>query len=318
MNLDSKVYIAGHKGLVGSAILRILKSRGFINLITATRQELDLVNQSQVKKFFQKEKPDYVVLAAAKVGGIYANNNFPADFIYQNLMIESNLINSAYENGVQRLLFLGSTCIYPRDADQPIREESLLNGALEPTNEPYALAKIAGIKLCESYNRQFGSDFRSVMPTNLYGINDNFHPTNSHVIPALIQRFHNAKINNQSKVEVWGSGKAFREFLFVDDMAEASVFVLELDKETYKNNTSNMLSHINIGSGIDYSIKEVAEIIREVVEFDGEIEYDISKPDGPIRKLTDISLITKMGWRHKIGLKEGLGITYNWFLDNKI
>ncbi len=318
MNLDSKVYIAGHKGLVGSAILRILKSRGFINLITATRQELDLVNQSQVKKFFQKEKPDYVVLAAAKVGGIYANNNFPADFIYQNLMIESNLINSAYENGVQRLLFLGSTCIYPRDADQPIREESLLNGALEPTNEPYALAKIAGIKLCESYNRQFGSDFRSVMPTNLYGINDNFHPTNSHVIPALIQRFHNAKINNQSKVEVWGSGKAFREFLFVDDMAEASIFVLELDKETYKNNTSNMLSHINIGSGIDYSIKEVAEIIREVVEFDGEIEYDISKPDGPIRKLTDISLITKMGWRHKIGLKEGLGITYNWFLDNKI
>ena len=318
MNLDSKVYIAGHKGLVGSAILRILKSRGFSNLITATRQELDLVNQSQVKKFFQKEKPDYVVLAAAKVGGIYANNNFPADFIYQNLMIESNLINSAYENGVQRLLFLGSTCIYPRDADQPIREESLLNGALEPTNEPYALAKIAGIKLCESYNRQFGSDFRSVMPTNLYGINDNFHPTNSHVIPALIQRFHNAKINNQSKVEVWGSGKAFREFLFVDDMAEASIFVLELDKETYKNNTSNMLSHINIGSGIDYSIKEVAEIIREVVEFDGEIEYDISKPDGPIRKLTDISLITKMGWRHKIGLKEGLGITYNWFLDNKI
>ena len=318
MNLDSKVYIAGHKGLVGSAILRILKSRGFSNLITATRQELDLVNQSQVKKFFQKEKPDYVVLAAAKVGGIYANNNFPADFIYQNLMIESNLINSAYENGVQRLLFLGSTCIYPRDADQPIREESLLNGALEPTNEPYALAKIAGIKLCESYNRQFGSDFRSVMPTNLYGINDNFHPTNSHVIPALIQRFHNAKINNQSKVEVWGSGKAFREFLFVDDMAEASIFVLELDKETYKNNTSSMLSHINIGSGIDYSIKEVAEIIREVVEFDGEIEYDISKPDGPIRKLTDISLITKMGWRHKIGLKEGLGITYNWFLDNKI
>ena len=318
MNLDSKVYIAGHKGIVGSAILRILKSRGFSNLITATRQELDLVNQSQVKKFFQKEKPDYVVLAAAKVGGIYANNNFPADFIYQNLMIESNLINSAYENGVQRLLFLGSTCIYPRDADQPIREESLLNGALEPTNEPYALAKIAGIKLCESYNRQFGSDFRSVMPTNLYGINDNFHPTNSHVIPALIQRFHNAKINNQSKVEVWGSGKAFREFLFVDDMAEASIFVLELDKETYKNNTSNMLSHINIGSGIDYSIKEVAEIIREVVEFDGEIEYDISKPDGPIRKLTDISLITKMGWRHKIGLKEGLGITYNWFLDNKI
>ena len=248
MNLNDKIYVAGHKGLVGSAIVRQLESRGFVNLLMRSHKELDLTNQAQVQDFFQEEKPDYVILAAAKVGGIHANNTYPADFIYQNMMIEANVINSAYKCKVKRLLFLGSTCIYPKAVEQPMREDSLLTGVLEPTNEPYALAKIAGIKLCESYNRQYDTDFRSVMPTNLYGPNDNFHLENSHVIPALMRRFHDAKINNNSEVTVWGSGNAMREFLYVDDMAAASLFVLELDEITYQANTKPMLSHINIGT----------------------------------------------------------------------
>jgi len=251
MDLNDKIYIAGHRGLVGSAIVRQLESRGFTNLLMRTHKELDLTNQAQVQNFFQQEKPDYVILAAAKVGGIHANNTYPADFIYQNIMIEANVINSAYENEVKRLLFLGSTCIYPKAVEQPMREDALLTGVLEPTNEPYALAKIAGIKLCESYNRQHGTDFRSVMPTNLYGVNDNFHLENSHVIPALMRRFHEAKVNNDSEVVVWGTGNAMREFLYVDDMAAASLFILELDEKTYQANTQPMLSHINIGTGKD-------------------------------------------------------------------
>ena len=266
MNLNDKIYIAGHRGLVGSAIVRQLESRGFINLLMRTHKELDLTNQAQVQSFFQQEKPDYVILAAAKVGGIYANNTYPADFIYQNLMIETNVINSAYENKVKRLLFLGSTCIYPKAVKQPMREDALLTDVLEPTNEPYALAKIAGIKLCESFNRQHGTDFRSVMPTNLYGPNDNFHPENSHVIPALIQRMHKAKLNDDQEVTVWGTGNAMREFLYVDDMAKASLFVLELDQQMYNANTHPMLSHINVGTGKDVTIREVAEAIKQVVE----------------------------------------------------
>ena len=294
MNPNDKIYIAGHSGLVGSAIVRQLELRGFNNLLTRTHKELDLTNQTQVKKFFQQEKPDYVILAAAKVGGIYANYNYPADFIYQNVMIEANVINSAYENKVKRLLFLGSTCIYPRTAEQPMSEDALLTNVLEPTNEPYALAKIAGIKLCESYNRQHGTDFRSVMPTNLYGINDNFHLKNSHVIPALMRRFHEAKINNDSEVVVWGTGKAMREFLYVDDMAVASLFVLELDKKTYQENTKPMLSHINIGTGKDVTIREMAETMKEVIGFRGKLTFGTNKPDGSPRKLIDVSLISSM------------------------
>ena len=316
MNLNDKIYIAGHRGLVGSAIVRKLKSRGFSNLVMRTHQELDLTNQLKVQNFFQQEKPDYVILAAAKVGGIHANNTYPADFIYQNLMIEANVIHSAYKNGVKRLLFLGSTCIYPKLAGQPMKENALLTGALEPTNEPYALAKISGIKLCESYNRQFGTDFRSVMPTNLYGINDNFHPDNSHVIPALLQRFHQAKVNNDSEVVVWGTGNAMREFLYVDDMAEASLFVLELDKKTYRGNTQSMLSHINIGTGKDITIKEMSEIMKEVVGYREKLVFDTTKLDGAPRKLVDVSRIESMGWKHSTGLKEGLSKTYEWFLDN--
>jgi len=296
MNLDHKIYIAGHRGLVGSAIVRELESRGFHNLLTRTHKELDLTNQSSVQEFFQQEKPDYVILAAAKVGGIHANNLYPADFIYQNIMIEANVIHAAYENKVKRLLFLGSTCIYPKAVKQPMCEDALLTDTLEPTNEPYAIAKIAGIKLCESYNRQHGTDFRSIMPTNLYGINDNFHPQNSHVIPALIRRFHDAKVNNDPKVVVWGTGKVMREFLYVDDMARASLFVLELDKLKYMANTQPMLSHINVGTGVDVTIQELAKSIKEVVSFKGEIVFDASKPDGAPRKLIDVTRITKMGW----------------------
>ena len=249
MNLNDKIYIAGHRGLVGSAIVRQLEERGFTNLLMRTHKELDLTSQSQVQGFFKQERPDYVILAAAKVGGIYANDNYPADFIYQNIMIEANVINSAYENKVKRLLFLGSTCIYPKEAKQPMREDALLTGVLEPTNEPYALAKITGIKICESYNRQHGTDFRSVMPTNLYGINDNFHLENSHVIPSLMRRFHEAKVNNDAHVVVWGTGKAMREFMYVDDMAKASLFVFELKDEVYRSNTKKTLSHINVGTG---------------------------------------------------------------------
>ena len=315
MNLNDKIYIAGHRGLVGSAIVRQLESRGFTNLIMRTHKELDLTNQAQVQDFFQQEKPDYVILAAAKVGGIHANNTYPADFIYQNMMIEANVINSAYENKVKRLLFLGSTCIYPKAVEQPMREDALLTGVLESTNEPYALAKIAGIKLCESYNRQYGADFRSVMPTNLYGINDNFHPENSHVIPALMRRFHEAKINNDAEVVVWGTGKAMREFLYVDDMVEASLFVLELDEKTYQANTEAMLSHINVGTGKDVTIKEMAETMKEVVGFKGNLTFDTTKPDGSPRKLIDVSRLSSMGWKYSIDLEKGLKKTYEWYCN---
>ena len=312
---EDKIYVAGHRGLVGSAIVRQLEARGLSNLLMRTHNELDLTNQMEVQTFFKQEKPDYVILAAAKVGGIHANNTYPADFIYQNMMIEANIINASYENNVKRLLFLGSTCIYPRSVEQPMREEALLTGVLEPTNEPYALAKIAGIKLCESYNRQHGTDFRSVMPTSLYGINDNFHPENSHVIPALMQRFHKAKLNNSAEVLVWGTGKAMREFLYVDDMAEASIFVLELDKQTYRDNTKAMLSHINIGTGVDITTRKLAETMKQVVGFEGRLVFDTEKPDGAPRKLIDTSRLSNMGWKYSVDLKSGLEKTYEWYLN---
>jgi GDP-L-fucose synthase len=315
MDLKDKIYIAGHRGLVGSAIVRQLESRGFTNLLMRTHKELDLTNQAQVQTFFKQEKPDYVILAAAKVGGIYANNTYPADFIYTNMMIEANVINSAYENKVKRLLFLGSTCIYPKAVEQPMREEAILTNVLESTNEPYALAKIAGIKLCESYNRQHSTDFRSVMPTNLYGINDNFHPENSHVIPALMRRFHEAKVNNDAEVIVWGTGKAMREFLYVDDMAEASLFVLELDEKAYQAKTKSMLSHINVGTGKDVTIREMSETMKEVVGFKGNLTFDTTKPDGSPRKLIDVSRLSNMGWKYSIDLEGGLKKTYNWYLN---
>jgi len=314
MNLNDKIYIAGHRGLVGSAIVRQLESRGFTNLIMRTHKELDLTRQTEVQEFFKQEKPDYVILAAAKVGGIHANNTYPADFIYQNIMIEANIINSSYQNKVKRLLFLGSTCIYPKAVEQPMREDALLTNQLESTNEPYAIAKIAGIKLCESYNRQYGTDFRSVMPTNLYGINDNFHPENSHVIPALMQRFHKAKINNMKKVVVYGTGNAMREFLYVDDMAQASLFILELDEKTYKANTQPMLSHINVGTGKDITIREMAQIMKEVIGFKGELIFDTTKPDGTPRKLIDVRKLKRMGWKYSVDLKVGLKKTYEWYL----
>jgi GDP-L-fucose synthase len=316
MKLKDKIYIAGHRGLVGSAIVRQFEAKGFTNLLMRTHEDLDLTNQAQVQSFFQQEKPDYVILAAAKVGGIHANNTYPADFIYKNMMIEANVINSAYENKVKRLLFLGSTCIYPKAVEQPMREDALLTDVLEPTNEPYALAKIAGIKLCESYNRQHGTDFRSVMPTNLYGINDNFHPENSHVIPALMRRFHEAKVNNKSEVIVWGTGNAMREFLYVDDMVEASLFVLELDNKTYKANTQPMLSHINIGTGVDITIHELVKVMKKVVGFKGEIIFDKVKLDGPLRKLVEVSRINDMGWSYSTTLEKGLENTYMWYLNN--
>ena len=317
MNSRDKVYVAGHRGLVGSAIVRQLEARGFTNLITRTHRELDLTDQTAVREFFDAEKPDYVILAAAKVGGIHANNTYPAQFIYENLMIESNVIDAAYRNGVQRLLFLGSTCIYPKAVEQPMREDALLTDVLEPTNEPYALAKIAGIKLCESYNRQYGTDFRSVMPTNLYGVNDNFHPENSHVIPALMRRFHQAKLAGASDVVVWGTGNAMREFLYVDDMAAASLFVLELDEMTYQANTEPMLSHINVGTGVDVTIREMAETMKRVVGFEGELVFDTTKPDGAPRKLIDVTRLTSMGWRYRVDLEEGLQKTYDWFLSQE-
>ena len=369
MDKSDKIYIAGHRGLVGSAIVRQLESRGFTNLLMRTHKELDLTNQAQVQTFFKQEKPDYVILAAAKVGGIHANNTYPADFIYQNMMIEANVINSAYENKVKRLLFLGSTCIYPKAVEQPMREDALLTGVLEPTNEPYALAKIAGIKLCESYNRQHGMDFRSVMPTNLYGEGDNFNLENSHVIPAVMRKIHLAKcleqndwqairddINknpikgitegsnneqiieslaqqgikitddsrlttndsqlNEVEVELWGTGEAMREFLYVDDMAQASLFVLELDVKTYKANTKPMLSHINVGTGKDVTIREMAEIMKKVVGFKGNLIFDTTRPDGAPRKLIDVSRLTKMGWNPRIDLLEGLKSTYAWFVES--
>jgi GDP-L-fucose synthase len=315
MNLNDKIYIAGHRGLVGSAIVRQLESRGFTNLLLRTHKELNLVNQTEVQDFFKQEKPDYVILAAGKVGGIHANNTYPADFIYQNMMIEANVINSAYENKVKRLLFLGSTCIYPKAVKQPMREEAILTNVLEPTNEPYALAKIAGIKLCESYNRQYDTDFRSVMPTNLYGINDNFHPENSHVIPALMQRFHQAKENNDNEVVVWGTGKVMREFLYVDDMAEASLFVLELNEEIFKANTQPMLSHINVGTGKDVTIREMAQTMKEVVGYKGKLTFDTTRLDGTPRKLIDVSRLSNIGWNYSVNLEEGLKKTYEWYLN---
>jgi GDP-L-fucose synthase len=314
VEFKDKIYIAGHKGLVGSAIVRQLEERGFTNLLVRSHIQLDLTNQAKVQSFFAEEKPDFVILAAAKVGGIYANNTYPADFIYQNIMIEANIINSSYENKVKRLLFLGSTCIYPKAVEQPMREEAILTDVLESTNEPYALAKITGIKLCESYNRQYNTDFRSVMPTNLYGINDNFHPENSHVIPALMQRIHRAKINNVDQVEVWGSGNAMREFLYVDDMAKASLFVLELDKKFYNSNTKPMISHINIGTGKDVTIKKMAETMKKIINYEGKLIFNEKKPDGPHRKLIDVTRLTKMGWKYSVDLEEGLEKTYKWYL----
>ena len=312
-----KIFVAGHRGMVGSAIIRQLERQDGLELVVADRNELDLVNQKQTHDFFVRHKFDQVYLAAAKVGGIHANNTYPADFIYQNLMIESNIIHSAYLTGVMKLLFLGSSCIYPKLAPQPMSESALLTGSLESSNEPYAIAKIAGIKLCESYNRQYGVDFRSVMPTNLYGENDNFHPENSHVIPALIRRFHEAKVNNEPIVTAWGSGKPMREFLHVDDMARASVFIMNLNTDTYKNETQSMLSHINVGSGVDCSIRELVETVSKVVGFEGSIQFDSSKPDGTPRKLMDTSRLERLGWSSKMSLADGLKETYDWFLCHR-
>tara|TARA_B100000787_G_C16166005_1_gene283897 strand:+ start:243 stop:1199 length:957 start_codon:yes stop_codon:yes gene_type:complete len=312
-----KIFIAGHNGMVGSAIVRFLKNQN-VELITKKKTELDLLNQQDVQNFFKSQKIDQVYLAAAKVGGIHANNTYPADFIYENLMIEINVIHSAFLNGVKKLLFLGSSCIYPKNANQPIKEEELLNGKLEPTNEPYAIAKIAGIKICESYNRQFGKshsiDYRSLMPTNLYGPGDNYHPVNSHVIPGLLYRFHEAKINNLPKVTIWGTGTPKREFLYVDDMARASIHLMNIDKETYDKHTSSMCSHINVGSGKDLTIKELAEIIKEVVAFKGEIQFDSSKPDGNLRKFLDSEKIKNIGFKPETSLKEGLIKTYQNYI----
>ena len=316
MNSNDKIYVAGHNGMVGSAIVRKLREKGFMNIITCSSSELDLANQQNVHNFLQEKKPDYVVIAAAKVGGIHANDSYPAEFIYQNLMIEANLIHGAYLAGVNNLLFLGSSCIYPKESLQPIKEEYLLSGHLESTNEPYALAKIAGIKLCESYNRQYGTDYRSIMPTNLYGPNDNFHPKNSHVIPALIRKFHEAKVNSKPFVEVWGSGKPMREFLHVDDMADASIHIMDIDKKTLESEVDPMLSHINIGTGTDITIKDVAQIVKEVVGFDGEIVFNTKMPDGTKRKLLDVSKIENLGWKPAITLKDGLKETYEWFITN--
>ena len=312
-----KIYVAGHRGMVGGAIVRQLEARGDTNIVTRTHAELDLTDQSAVRAFMQVEKPDVVVLAAAKVGGIHANNTYPADFIYENLMIECNVIHQAFDAGVTQLLQLGSSCIYPRAVPQPMREDALLTGILEPTNEPYAVAKIAGIKLCESYNRQHGVDYRSVMPTNLYGPGDNFHPENSHVLPALIRRFHEAKEANLDSVTIWGSGNPRREFLHVDDMATASLFVLDLPKEIYEANTEPMLSHINVGCGSDVSILELAQKVAEVTGFEGQIDTDPSKPDGTMRKLMDVSRLDAMGWKASIELDRGIRETYDWFLSNQ-
>jgi GDP-L-fucose synthase len=320
MQIDHKIYVAGHSGMVGSAILRNLKEKGFANLVTRTHSELDLTNQNLVRKFFTEEKPDQVYLAAAKVGGIYANNNYPADFIYQNLMIEVNVIEAAFQAGVKKLLFLGSSCIYPRFVPQPMKESALMTGVLEPTNEPYAVAKIAGIKLCESFNRQFslshGIDYRCVMPTNLYGIGDNYHFENSHVIPSLIRRIHLAKVEKHTSVKVWGSGTPIREFLYVDDMAEACVFVMNLPFEVIKESTQPMLSHLNVGGGYEISILELAKLIKRTIGYTGEICYDSTKPDGIPRKLMDSSKLNKLGWYPKVDLEQGIALAYMDFLKN--
>jgi GDP-L-fucose synthase len=319
MESNAKIFVAGSNGLVGSALVRRLRNGGYSNLLTPEIDQLDLTSQQAVREFFQREQPEYVILAAAKVGGIHANNTYPAEFIYLNLMIQNNVIHSAWESGVKRLLFLGSSCIYPKFALQPMREEHLLTGLLEPTNEPYAIAKIAGIKLCESYNRQYGTRFAAVMPTNLYGIGDNFHPENSHVMPALIRRFHEAKLTGTDDVVVWGTGTPMREFLFVDDMADGCVFVLNLDDATLEE---HLLSYpkpcfVNLGTGIDVTIRELAETIREVVEYQGQLSFDPTKPDGTPRKLQDVSRMKALGWEAKVMLREGIERTYRWFLENQ-
>jgi GDP-L-fucose synthase len=313
-NFNQKIYVAGHQGMVGSAIVRTLKNKGYSNIIGRNHKELDLTNQAAVHQFFEEEKPQQVYLAAAKVGGIHANHSYPAEFIYINLMIEANVIHSAYKSGIKKLLFLGSSCIYPKLVKQPMNEELLLLGYLEATNEPYAIAKIAGIKLCESYNRQYGVDYRSVMPTNLYGPGDNYHPENSHVIPALIRRFHEAKVIGSASVKIWGSGKPRREFLYVDDMAEASVFVMELDQKKYQSQTEIMRSHLNVGFGSDLTIYELATAIKNVIGFEGEIEFDSKKPDGSPQKLMDSSRLNQLGWRANIDLELGLNKSYQDFL----
>ena len=315
--MKKRVFVAGHQGMVGSAIVRALEKAGDAEIITRTRSELDLLDQAAVFRFFNQHAVDEVYLAAAKVGGIWANNTYPAEFIYQNLIIEANIIHGAFQAGVRKLLFLGSSCIYPKLAEQPIAESSLLQGALEPTNEPYAIAKIAGIKLCESYNRQYGMDYRSVMPTNLYGINDNFHPENSHVVPALLRRFHEAKMQDLPSVTVWGSGSPMREFLYVDDMASACLHVMNLPKEVYGEHVLPMSSHINVGTGKDCTIRELANTIARAVGYRGDILWDTSKPDGTPRKLLDVSLLKRLGWQYSVELDEGIERTYQWFLQNQ-
>ena len=317
INTAAKIYVAGHQGMVGSAIMRQLIGQSFNNIVTQSHSELDLLQQDQVMAFFNNEKPDVVIIAAAKVGGIHANNTYPAEFIYENLMMECNLINSAHQHGCSDLLFLGSSCIYPRDAAQPMAESALLTGTLEATNEPYALAKIAGIKLCESYNRQYGTHYRSAMPTNLYGPGDNFHSENSHVIPALMRRIHEAKLNESKSVSIWGSGNAMREFLHVDDMAAACLHIMQMDEATYLKNTEPMLSHINVGTGIDVTIRDLAETLAEVVGFNGELAFDSSKPDGTPRKLLDVGRLNALGWRAGTMLRQGLEQTYEWFLAHQ-
>jgi len=320
MTKQPKIYIAGNRGMVGSAIIRALKEQGQTNIITRSHAELDLTNQTAVRAFFASEKPEQVYLAAAKVGGIHANNTYPAEFIYQNLMIEANIVDAAFNNSIKKLLFLGSSCVYPKLVPQPMREDALLTGTLEPTNEPYAIAKIAGIKLCESYNRQYGEshgvDYRSVMPTNLYGEGDNYHPENSHVIPAMIRRFHEAKVNDSPHVVIWGTGRPCREFLYVDDMAAASVFVMNLDKSIYDKHTQPMLSHINVGVGSDLTIAELARMVSKVVGFSGLIEFDSAKSDGSPRKLMDSTRLNNLGWQAKVNFEVGLTLAYQDFLKS--
>ncbi len=311
------IFVAGHNGMVGSAIVRQLQKQPEVTVITRSRSELNLLDQNAVANFFESNDIDQVYLAAAKVGGIIANNTYPAEFIYENLMIQNNIIHGGHLAGVNDLLFLGSSCIYPKLAEQPMQESALLTGTLEPTNEPYAIAKIAGIKMCESYNRQYERNYRSVMPTNLYGENDNFHPENSHVIPALLRRFHEAKLAGDDKVIAWGSGKPMREFLHVDDMAAASIHVMNLSDDVYNSNTQEMLSHINVGTGVDCTIRELVETVAKVVDFKGEIEFDVSKPDGAPRKLMDVSRLKSLGWQYEISLEDGLAQTYKWFLANQ-
>ena len=314
--LNQNIFVAGHRGMVGSAIVRRLQTLGYTRIVTAGRDTLNLLDQQAVQAFFQAHKIDQVYLAAAKVGGIQANNTYPADFIYENLMIQANIIQAAHLNDVHKLLFLGSSCIYPKHAEQPMREEALLTGTLEPTNEPYAIAKIAGIKLCESYNRQHGRDYRSVMPTNLYGPHDNYHPQNSHVIPALLRRFHEAVQRGDEELVIWGTGTPMREFLHVDDMAAASIHVMELDDATYQANTQPMLSHINVGTGVDCTIGELAKTIAEVTGFTGKLTFDTSKPDGAPRKLMDVSRLKSLGWQASISLEDGLKDAYDWYVTN--